>query len=194
MKNIGDELLLSKKDGDYLIKIAKKAINEYVTNNIKIDVPADCPEYLKEKLGVFVTLNENKNLRGCIGYPEPIEPLINAVIDVSISAATADPRFPKLTKDELTKIEIEVTVLTKPEIIKVSNPVEYPEKIAIGKDGLIIEKGFNRGLLLPQVATEHKMDSEEFLSNTCMKAGLDYSSWLNDDVNIYSFQGQIFKE
>lgn len=186
--------MLSKKDGDYLIKIAKKAISEYVINNHKIDVPKDCPEYLKENLGVFVTLNENKNLRGCIGYPEPIMPLINAVIDVGISAATADPRFPKLQEDELGEIDIEVTVLTKPEIIQVSNSHEYPEKIAIGEDGLIIEKGFYKGLLLPQVATEHDMDSEEFLSNTCMKAGLDYSCWLNDDVKIYSFQGQIFKE
>ncbi|MDR2966563.1 MAG: TIGR00296 family protein [Methanobacteriaceae archaeon] len=186
--------MLRKEDGNYLIRIAKKAINEYIINNTKIDVPKDCPEYLKEKLGVFVTLNESKNLRGCIGYPEPIEPLIKAVIDVSISAATADPRFPKLTEDELSKIEIEVTVLTKPKIIQVSDPNEYPKKIAIGEDGLIIEKGFNKGLLLPQVATEHGMDSEEFLSNTCMKAGLDYSCWLNSDVKISSFQGQIFKE
>lgn len=186
--------MLTKKDGNYLIKTAKNAINEYVINNRKIDVPKNSPEYLKEKLGVFVTLNKNKNLRGCIGYPEPVEPLINAVIDVSISAATADPRFPKLTEDELNEIEIEVTVLTKPEIIQVSDPIEYPKEITIGEDGLIIEKGFNRGLLLPQVATEHGMDNEEFLSNTCMKAGLDYSCWLNDDVKIYSFQGQIFKE
>jgi len=186
--------LLTKKDGNYLIKIAKKAINEYIINNNKINVPKDCPEKLKDKLGVFVTLNENKNLRGCIGYPEPIKPLINAVINVGISAATEDPRFPKLTEEKLSKIEVEVTVLTKPEIIQVSNPVEYPKKITIGEDGLIVEKGFNKGLLLPQVATEHKMDSEEFLSNTCMKAGLDYSCWLNDNVKIYSFQGQIFKE
>lgn len=186
--------MLTKKDGNYLIKTAKKAIDEYIINNIKIDVPKDCPQTLKEKLGVFVTLNKNQNLRGCIGYPEPIEPLINAVIDVSISAATADPRFPKLTEEELTEIEIEVTVLTKPEIIKVSDPIEYPKKITIGTDGLIIEKGFNKGLLLPQVATEHKMNNEEFLSNTCMKAGLDYNCWLNDDVKIYTFQGQIFKK
>ena len=186
--------MLSKKDGNYLIKIVKKAINEYINNNNKINIPEDCPEHLKEKLGVFVTLNKNKILRGCIGYPEPVEPLINAVIDVGISAATADPRFPKLTEEELNEIEVEVTVLTKPKIIQVSNPIEYPKKIAIGKDGLIIEKGFNKGLLLPQVATEHKMDSEEFLSNTCMKAGLDYSCWLNDNVKVYSFQGQIFKE
>ena len=186
--------MLTKKDGDYLIKIAKKAINEYIVNNNELTVPQNCPEHLKEKLGVFVTLNENKNLRGCIGYPEPIKPLINAVIDVSISAATADPRFPKLTEDELDKIEIEVTILTKPEIIRVSNPNQYPEKITIGKDGLIIHKGFYKGLLLPQVATDHDMDSEEFLSNTCAKAGLDYNCWLNDNVEIFSFQGQVFKE
>ncbi len=186
--------MLSKEDGEYLIKIAKEAIEKYLNNNIKIDVPTDCPEHLKDKLGVFVTLNKNQELRGCIGYSEPIMPLINAVIEVGISAAISDPRFPKLTKEELDEIDIEITVLTKPKIIEVDNPSQYPEKITIGKDGLIIEKEFNKGLLLPQVATDHNMDKEEFLSNTCMKAGLNYDCWLDKEVKIYSFEGQIFKE
>ena len=186
--------MLTKEDGNVLIETVKKSIKEYIMNNTMITPPQDCSENLQENLGVFVTLNKNKSLRGCIGYLEPTGPLINTVIGVSISAATSDPRFPKLTKKELSEIEIEVTVLTKPKIIQVSNPSEYPNKITIGEDGLIIEKGMHKGLLLPQVATEHNMDSEEFLSNTCVKAGLDPKSWLNEDVKIYSFQGQIFKE
>ena len=111
--------MLCKEDGEYLIKIAKLAIETYLEKNEKLDVPKDCPEHFKENLGVFVTLNENNELRGCIGYPEPVAPLINATIDVAISAAVNDPRFPSLNKGELKDISVEVTVLTKPEIIKV---------------------------------------------------------------------------
>jgi uncharacterized protein (TIGR00296 family) len=189
-----DKLMLSKEDGIYLIKIAKLAIETYLKNGEKIDVPQDCPEHLKENLGVFVTLNENNELRGCIGNSEPIAPLINATIDVAIFAAVEDPRFPSLTQEEFNSVSIEVTVLTKPEIIKVDAPNDYLSKITIGKDGLVIENEFNKGLLLPQVATEHNMDEETFLANTCMKAGLNAQCWLEDDTRIYKFQGQIFKE
>jgi len=186
--------MLCKEDGEYLIKIAKLAIETYLEKNEKLDVPKDCPEHFKENLGVFVTLNENNELRGCIGYPEPVAPLINATIDVAISAAVNDPRFPSLNKGELKDISVEVTVLTKPEIIKVDAPSDYPKKITIGEDGLVVENGFNRGLLLPQVATEHNMDEKTFLANTCMKAGLSPQCWLEDNTEIYKFQGQIFKE
>lgn len=189
----GCDKMLTKEDGNYLLKIAKKAIENYVNNNEKIEIPKDCPEHMKENLGVFVTLNKNQNLRGCIGYPEPIMPLINAIIDSAISAAVRDPRFPEVTKKELNELDYEITVLTKPKLIKVNIPEEYPNQINIGEDGLIIEKGFFKGLLLPQVATEYNMDSEEFLSHTCMKAGLKPNAWLNENVEIYKFQGQIFK-
>lgn len=184
--------MLTQEDGDYLLKIAKKAIETYVKENKLIEVP-DCPDYMKEKLGVFVTLNKNQNLRGCIGYPEPIMPLINAVIDSAISAAIRDPRFPAVVENELDNLDYEITVLTKPKLIEVNNPEEYPSKVNIGEDGLIVEKGFFRGLLLPQVATEHNMVEEEFLSHTCMKAGISPNAWLKDNVEIYKFQGQIFK-
>ena len=186
--------MLTKEDGAYLIKIAKLAIETYLKKGEKLDVPEDCPEHLKENLGVFVTLNENNELRGCIGYSEPVAPLINATIDVAISAAVNDPRFPSLTSEEFKDVSVEVTVLTKPAIIKVDTPIDYLNKITIGKDGLIIENGFNKGLLLPQVATDHNMDVETFLANTCMKAGLNPQCWFEEDTKIYNFQGQIFKE
>ncbi|MDR0900967.1 MAG: TIGR00296 family protein [Methanobrevibacter sp.] len=186
--------MLSKEDGNYLIKIAKLAIKTYLDEQRKIAIPEDCPEHLKENLGVFVTLNKNHELRGCIGYPEPVAPLIEATIEVAISAAINDPRFPSLSKEEFEEIAIEVTVLTKPELLKVDVVSDYPKKIAIGVDGLIVENGFNKGLLLPQVAIEHDMDSESFLANTCMKAGLDSACWLDKDTDIYTFQGQIFSD
>lgn len=185
--------MLSNDNGKYLIKIAKLAIENYLENETKLDVPIGCPDHLNEHLGVFVTLNKNQELRGCIGYPEPIAPLIDATIELAISAAVNDPRFPSLTKDELKNIDIEVSVLTKPKLLEINNPKDYPNKISIGKDGLIIEKGFNKGLLLPQVATEYNMDAKSFLENTCAKAGLNSFCWLDDKTKIYTFQGQVFK-
>lgn len=188
-------MTISENDGKYLLKIARKAIEDMINKNVKMDIPQDCPEHLKEDLGVFCTINENSELRGCIGYPEPIKPLISALIDVAISAATADPRFPVLKNEELEKINLEITVLTKPELIDVLESSEYPEKINLGEDGLIIKKGFNSGLLLPQVATEFNMGKEEFLSHTCLKAGLYPDTWKKDsNIEIFKFQGQIFKE
>ena len=186
-------MALNEKDGQYLINRAREAIEIYLDNQIKIDVPSECPEHLKENLGVFVTLNKNQNLRGCIGYPEPVMPLIQATINAAISAAVSDYRFPKLRSDELEDIQIELTVLTKPELIDTPKE-EYLDNIIIGEDGLIVEMGFSRGLLLPQVATENNMDAEEFLSHTCLKAGLSPNSWIEDDIKLYKFHGQIFHE
>lgn len=186
-------MALTEEDGQYLIDVAREAIELYLDNRIKIDVPFECPEHLKENLGVFVTLNKNHNLRGCIGYPEPVMPLIEATINSAISAAVSDNRFPMVSSDELEEIQIELTVLTKPELIDTPKE-EYLDNIIIGEDGLIVEMGFNRGLLLPQVATENNMDKEEFISHTCLKAGLSPNSWIEDEIKLYKFQGQIFHE
>ena len=186
-------MALNEKDGQYLINLAREAIEIYLDKQIKIDVPSECPKHLKENLGVFVTLNKNQNLRGCIGYPEPVMPLIQATINAAISAAVFDYRFPKLRSDELEDIQIELTVLTKPELIDTPKE-EYLDNIIIGEDGLIVEMGFSRGLLLPQVATENNMNAEEFLSHTCLKAGLSPNTWIEDDIKLYKFQGQIFHE
>ena len=186
--------MLSAEDGKYLVEFARKTIETYLVDRKILDVPDDITPNLKEDRGVFVTLTREGELRGCIGYPEPIMPLINALIDASISAATKDPRFNPLTPDELDKVRVEVSVLTKPTIIEVENPTEYQQKINVGQDGLIIEMGPYRGLLLPQVATEWKWNATEFLSNTCMKAGLSQECWLSPDAKIYKFASQIFKE
>ena len=185
--------MISDEAGQYLVNIAKKTILHYLETGKKLELPDDYPEELDEKLGVFVTLNENNDLRGCIGYAEPIEPAIVATIEVAIAAAFNDPRFPKVTEDEFEKLDFEVTVLTKPEIIYVAHPDQYIDEIEIRRDGLIVQKGYSRGLLLPQVAVENALDEENFLEHTCMKAGISADSWMDESCDVYKFQGQIFK-
>ncbi|MHA1722290.1 MAG: TIGR00296 family protein [Candidatus Baldrarchaeia archaeon] len=191
----------SLEEGEFLVKLARKSVETYVKEKRRISVPKDVPEKLKQKAGVFVTLNKiieveqhKTTLRGCIGYPYPTLPLVEATIDAAIQAAVNDPRFPPVTETELDKILVEVSVLTPPKLIEVDDPKEYPKKIKIGRDGLIVESGFFKGLLLPQVPIEWKWNEEEFLSHCCMKAGLTPDCWLEKDVKIYSFQAEIFEE
>ena len=185
--------MISDESGKYLVNLAKKTILQYLENGEKLETPEDYPAELGEKLGVFVTLNKNHDLRGCIGFAEPIERAIDATIEVAIAAAFNDPRFPPVTKDEFDSLDIEVTVLTKPEIIPVAFPEQYLDEIEIGRDGLIIQKGYSRGLLLPQVAVENAFDKETFLEQTCRKAGISADSWMDESCDVYKFQGQIFK-
>ncbi|MHA1753930.1 MAG: TIGR00296 family protein [Candidatus Odinarchaeia archaeon] len=195
---------LNFDDGVLLVKISRDAIKEYISTGKEIKPSANLPEILYEKRGVFVTLYIVKDgkheLRGCIGYPYPVLSLIDATIKAAISAATKDYRFyppygPGPVKlDELNKIVIEVSVLTKPELIKVNSPKDYLNEIEIGRDGLIIERGMFTGLLLPQVPVEQGWGVEEFLSYCCQKAGLMPDCWLDEQVKIYRFQAQIFAE
>jgi uncharacterized protein (TIGR00296 family) len=185
--------MISERSGKYLLKIAKESVKYYLENGEKLKKPDDYPIELDEELGVFVTLNKNFRLRGCIGYPEPVLPAIDATMEVAVSAAVNDPRFPEVSIIEFDDLEFEVTVLTKPELIEVAHPDQYFDEIEIGRDGLIIQKGFAKGLLLPQVATENRFNTEEFLENTCMKAGVSADSWMDESCDVYRFQGQIFK-
>jgi len=185
--------MISEKSGEYLVELAKKTVVYYLETGKKLEVPDNHPIELDEKLGVFVTLNKNNNLRGCIGYAEPIETAINATIDVAIAAAFNDPRFPEVSEDEYDKLEFEVTVLTQPELIEIAHPEQYFDEIEIGRDGLIVQKGYSRGLLLPQVAVENALDVENFLEHTCMKAGNSADSWMDESCDVDRFQGQIFK-
>ncbi|MDP3066696.1 MAG: TIGR00296 family protein [Methanobacteriaceae archaeon] len=186
--------MLKREDGELLLKLARDALELYIVKGEVLEVPSDVPEYFKENRGVFVTLHEKGDLRGCIGYPEPVKPLIAALIEVALGAATGDPRFAPVNSHELDDIQVEVSVLTLPKLIEVKKPAEYLDKIKIGKDGLIIERGIYRGLLLPQVPLEWEWDLEEFLANTCMKAGMSPDCWLQEGTRIYSFQSQIFEE
>jgi hypothetical protein len=189
---------LSLDEGKFLIQLARNAVNEVLEKGKAIEPPKETPKKLFEKCGVFVTISTlrsgEKELRGCIGYPYPTSPLVEAVIDSAVNAATQDPRFPSLTLKELGKVVFEVSVLTPPEPVEVKNPKEYLKKIKVGEDGLIVERGFYRGLLLPQVPIEWGWCEEEFLCQCCVKAGLPPDSWLTKDAKIYKFKAIIFEE
>lgn len=179
-------------NGQKLIKAARDAIGSRFGKEFEIS--DEFKQEFKEKRGCFVTLKIKDELRGCIGFPEPVVPLYKAVIESAKNAAFSDPRFPQLSEEEFRHIRIEVTVLTKPELIKVKQPEDYLKEIEIGKDGLIVERGYKRGLLLPQVAVEWEWDVKEFLEQTCAKAGLNVDAWMEPDTKVYKFQGEIFSE
>jgi hypothetical protein len=180
---------LTKEEGEKAVKLARKAIETYLANQKVID--DRYAGIFKEGRGVFTTLTKNHSLRGCIGFSHPIKRLDEAIIESSIAAATEDPRFPPVSLKEMDEITIEVTVLTPPEKL---NKKELPKQIEIGRHGLIVKAGYFSGLLLPQVAVEYNFDEEEFLAQTCMKAGLPADCWLMDETEVYRFEGQIFQE
>jgi uncharacterized protein (TIGR00296 family) len=196
MNSLTFELTLD--EGKFLIHLARNAVKEYLERGETIKAPASTPKKLFERCGVFVTINSvksgKKKLRGCIGYPYPTSQLVEAVIDSAINATTRDQRFFPLSLDELDNVVFEVSVLNPPEVVEVENPKEYLDKIKVGEDGLIFEKGMYKGLLLPQVPVELEWREEEFLCQCCVKAGLPPDSWLTKGVKIYKFQAIIFEE
>lgn len=189
---------LTLKEGEFLVKLARKAVEEHLEKGTVVKVPQDVSEKLMERCGVFVTLNRigsgKKALRGCIGLPYPDTPLAQAVIQAAVSSATQDPRFPPVSPEELNHLVFELSVLTPPELIEVEKPADYPAKVKVGRDGLIVESGYYKGLLLPQVPVEWKWNAEEFLSQCCVKAGLMPDRWLVKGTKIYKFQALIFEE
>lgn len=189
---------LNLEEGRMLVQLARLAATSYIESKTIIKPPQDTPEKLLRKSGVFVTLNTTKpthQLRGCIGFPYPEERLVSATIKAAIYAATEDPRFPPLSLRELkNSIVVEITALTEPQALKTSNRRSIPELIQVGRHGLIVARGRDSGLLLPQVATEWKWDASEFLMNCCLKAGLPPDSWLLEGVEIKTFEGEIFEE
>jgi len=185
---------LSDSDGVVLVKTARKAVTQFLSNGNRMKLESELEEKFSFNSGVFVTLNNPDGLRGCIGFPMPEKKLSHAIVEGAIAAATEDPRFPSVKINELNDIVFEVTVLTPPIEIDVSDPTEYLEKIKVGRDGLIIRHSFSSGLLLPQVPVEYGWNVEEFLQHTCEKAGLARDTWKNENVKIEKFEGIIFKE
>jgi uncharacterized protein (TIGR00296 family) len=187
---------MDENDGSLLVELARKAISEYLENGKIINPPENVQDEFKKKMGVFITLltYPEKGLRGCIGIPEPVKPLLEGVIEAATSAASNDPRFTPLTPQELHQITIEVTVLTPPVVLMKETSKECLEFIEIGRHGLIIEKGWCRGLLLPQVPVEQGWGKEEYLAGLCMKAGLSVEAWMESDTKLYCFEGVIFSE
>lgn len=175
----------TKPDGQKLLELARKSIESKF-----IAIKPETPEgkQFKQARGVFVTLTEKGELRGCVGFPYPTMSITQAVIEAAQSAAFEDSRFPALKEDEVAKTKIEISILTQP------SPVKNTREIEIGKDGLICEYMGYSGLLLPQVAIEHKLSRIEFIEALCSKAGLPKNTWQNKNFKIYKFQAQIFEE
>ena len=188
---IGQEY--TDEDGENATKMARRAIEEYI--DIKLIVKNSYGGKFVEKRGVFTTLTTSSGkLRGCVGFPEPLFPLGEAVIKSAISAASSDPRFPPVTKEEMDDMTVEVSMLSKPVALAVKNRKDLPSMIAVGRDGLIAERDSFSGLLLPQVAVEEKMDQKAFLKAVCWKAGMEPDCWKDDDTSISTFNAEVFYE
>ena len=183
--------LLNTDEGEMAIRLARGAIEYSIAKKPKPTL-ALTPVF-GDKRGIFVTLTRAGELRGCIGFPYPVMPLGDAIEDAAVAAATGDPRFPPVRKEELSSIRLEVTILTVPSTI-VGEPGKRPEKIVVGRHGLIVRGRGTSGLLLPQVASEYGWDSSTFLDHTCIKAGLPEQCWTYANVEVLTFEGQIFTE
>lgn len=184
-----EEDLLTKTEGKKLIELSRQTLTGYI---LKGEIPKVYFKEVKlnEKRGVFVTLRKKGILRGCIGYIEPRETLVEAVKKMTIASATEDPRFPPVAeRKELNDIKIEISVLSK------LKRAESIDDIVLGKHGVIVKRGFNSGVFLPQVALETGWSKEEFLNHLVEdKAGLPKNSWKDKETEIYIFTVQIFEE
>ena len=175
-----------------LITVARRAVaeafdgREFVPNK-------EIQEKYSQKQGVFVTIltYPQKELRGCIGVPYAVMPLWQAVVYSALSSAFRDPRFQPLKRSELDSVIFELSILSLPEEI---SKEKLSEVIEIGTHGLIVEKGNLKGLLLPQVAVKYRWSPEEFVQNTCLKAGLSKDCWKDRNVKIYRFSAEVFEE
>ena len=174
---------LSEAERKAILELARQAVAEAVCRNRLLE---QIPEtgVFERRCGVFVTLHVDHRLRGCIGVIEAKEALGPSIARCAVGAALEDPRFTRMRPEEMGSLEIEVSLLSPLERIQ-------PEAIEIGKHGLLVEQGLRRGLLLPQVALEHHLDKDQFLNETCHKAGLPDDAWKSPETRIYGFTCEI---
>jgi hypothetical protein len=189
-------LSLSSEEGRLAVSLAREALECQVSGR-KMSARNLNSGPFSEPRGVFVTLNTvapaGNALRGCIGFPYPVKRLGDAIREAAVAAASEDPRFPPVGREELDSILVEVSVLTIPRDLDMPRR-EMPSRVRIGRDGLMISRPYASGLLLPQVATEFGMDQVEFLSQACIKAGLPPDAWLDPVTRVQVFQAEIFAE
>ncbi|MCP4706907.1 MAG: AmmeMemoRadiSam system protein B [candidate division Zixibacteria bacterium] len=185
-KELPKQFKLTQPEKEELLQIARKSIEDYLVDSYSIDF--DVSDNLKKFGAAFVTLEKDGQLRGCIGNTSAVEELYKTVSSCAVKAAMFDPRFPPLEPAEINQIHIEISVMSPMQL------VDSFDEIVIGRDGLMIFKGKNRGLLLPQVATDYGWNRTEFLEQICRKAGLYKNAYLDDDAVIYKFQAVIFGE
>lgn len=178
---------LTDQEKKTLLEIAKRAIIAKAGNRELPKLTMDST-VLKEKRGAFVTLRKRGHLRGCIGYIKAVKSLAETIQEMAVAAAFHDPRFPSVKSEEIRDLNLEISVLSPLQKIENINDIE------VGKHGLYIVRGYNSGLLLPQVATEYGWDREDFLKETCYKAGLPPEAWKDPETEIYIFSADYFGE
>jgi AmmeMemoRadiSam system protein A len=168
------------------LQLARQALTHYFKTGSGLRTPVK-EGLLKEKRGAFVTLTVAGDLRGCVGYPLPVKPLDETIIEMAVAAASQDTRFAPLAPGDMDRLRIEISVLGLPE------PVSSPTDVVVGRHGIIVSKGFYRGLLLPQVPVEHAWDRDTYLRHGCLKAGLGPDEW-KKGAKIEVFTAQVFSE
>jgi len=176
---------MNNENREILLNIARKTIESYAKSKKIPEFSVSEPELL-EKRGAFVSLHKNNDLRGCIGLFTSDKPLYQTIVDMAVSASSCDPRFYPMTVNELPGISIEISVLSP------LKKIDDVSEIEVGRHGIYIIKGSRRGVLLPQVATEYNWDRDTFLEHTCLKAGLAPNSWKEKDIEIYTFEAEVF--
>jgi len=178
---------LNAQEKAILLSIARKSIESFVsTGEIYIEPREE--KSLNARNGCFVSIKKGGQLRGCIGNFQSELPLFREVAEMASSSATKDPRFYPMKETDLQDFTLEISVLSP------LKKIDDVEEVEVGIHGIYIEKGYYRGVLLPQVATEYGWDRETFLKQTCLKAGLPTDAWQADDAEIYIFSAQIFSE
>ena len=183
----GEAKPLSLEDKRTLMHIARTTIEHVVRGEDVPEFEVTSPDLLEDR-GAFVTINSHGQLRGCIGYIIGVKPLYLTVREVAEAAALRDPRFPPVKPQELPDLELEISALSVPRTITDVNEIE------VGVHGIIMRRGYNQGLLLPQVATEYGWDRQTFLEHTCRKAGLPKDAWKDEDTEIQIFSAEVFSE
>ena len=177
---------LSEEDRNAILGLARQGVHHAVWQDRPL--PAfPTTGIFAERRGLFVTLYVARKLRGCIGVIEGCTNLGEALARCAADAALHDPRFSRVRPEEMDALDVEVSLLTPPHPIR-------PEEVEIGVHGLLVERGTRRGLLLPQVALEHRLGREQFLSETCAKAGLPREAWKDPETKLYGFQCEIIAE
>jgi AmmeMemoRadiSam system protein A len=178
--------LLTEEEQCFLLDVARMTVIEHVQSGRTPAFTADNPK-LDRRRGAFVSLHEKSGtLRGCIGYIEPIKPLLQTIVEMAVACSCRDPRFHHVTPDELPNLDIEVSVLTP------LRQVRCVDEICVGEHGLMIQSGCCSGLLLPQVPAEFGWDRQRFLRETCYKAGLHADAWKDPDAKLCTFRAQVF--
>lgn len=178
---------LTAQEKQTLLKLARDTITHYVTEGGRPPLP-EATGVLGSSCGAFVTLHKQGQLRGCIGNMVGHGPLVELVQEMAVAAATQDPRFHRLSKDDLGEIDIEISVLTP--MRKITDVSE----IEVGKHGILMTRGVLSGVLLPQVPAQFGWDRETFLQHTCLKAGLKEDAWKDPETSIEIFSAQVFGE